>query len=129
MKFQWWPHLRVDDVITSDGKKHGCQKWSNFEGCVRKLIVKQFLDGKHDRKLANIVSTPVATVSKVLKENYCWGCAEMFAGDNNICIRFVMVNWWFKVWVGMLEGPIIEKDTSEVNTCIKGFFCVLLKQM
>ena len=41
------------------------------------LIVKQFLDGKHDRKLADIVSTPVATVSKVLKENYYWGCAEM----------------------------------------------------
>ena len=51
------------------GKKHGCQKWRDFEGCVRKLIVKQFLDGKHDRKLADIVSTPVATVSKVLNNN------------------------------------------------------------
>ena len=59
-----------------------------------KIIVKQFLDGKHDRKLADIVSTPVATVSKVLKENYYWGCAEMFAGDNNICMK---VNCWFKV--------------------------------
>ena len=49
--------------------------------------MKQFLDGKLDRKLADIVSTPVATVSKVLKENYYWGCAEMFAGDNNICMR------------------------------------------
>ena len=75
-----------------DGKKHGCQKWRDFEGCVRKLIVKQFLDGKHDRKLADIVSTPVATVSEVLKGNYCWGCAEMFAGDNNICMRFVKAN-------------------------------------
>ena len=53
-----------------DGKKHGCQKWRDFEGCVRKLIVKQFLDGKHDRKLADIVSTPVATVSKVLNFNF-----------------------------------------------------------
>ena len=78
--------------------------------------MKQFLDSKHDRKLANIVSTPVATVSKVLKENYCWGSAEMFAGDNNICIRFVKSTDDFKVCVGMLEGPIIEKDTSEVNT-------------
>ena len=74
------------------GKKNGCQKWKDFEGCVKKLIVKQFLDGKLDRKLADIVSTPVATVSKVLKENYYWGCAEMFAGDNNICMRFVKVN-------------------------------------
>ena len=106
-----------------DWKKHGCQKWRDFEGCVRKLIVKQFLDGKHDRKLADIVSTHVATVSKVLKENYCWGCAEMFAGDNNICMRFVKVNWWFKVCVGMLEGPIIEMDTSEVNICKDFFVC------
>ena len=75
-----------------DWKKHDCQKWRDFEDCVRKLIVKQFLDGKHDRKLADIVSTPVATVSKVLKKNYCWGCAGMFAGDNNICMRFVKVN-------------------------------------
>ena len=75
-----------------DGKKHGCQKWRDFEGCFRKLIVKQFLDSKHDRKLADIVNTPVATVSKVLKGNYCWGYAEMFAGDNSICIRFVKVN-------------------------------------
>ena len=54
--------------------------------------MKQFLDGKHDRKLGDIVSTPVATVSKFLKENYCWGCAEMFAGDYTICMRFVKVN-------------------------------------
>ena len=93
--------LRVDDVKTSDGwwGKNGCQKWRDFEGCIKKLIVKQFLDGKHDRKLAdiNVVRTPVVTVSKVLKENYYWGCAEMFAGDNNICMRFVKVNWLFKV--------------------------------
>ena len=74
------------------GEKNGCQKWSDFESCVKKLIVKQFLDDKHDRKLADIVSTPVATVSKLLKENYYWGCAETFAGDNNICMRFVKVN-------------------------------------
>ena len=72
--------------------KNGCQKWRDFEGCVIKLIVKQFLHGKHDRKLADIVSIPVATVSKVLKENYYRRCAEMFAGDNNICMRFVKVN-------------------------------------
>ena len=39
-----------------DGKKHGCQKCRDFEGCVRKLIVKQFLDGKHDRKLDDLKS-------------------------------------------------------------------------
>ena len=69
--------------------KNGYQKWRDFKDCVIKLIMKQFLDGKHDRKLADIVSTHVATVFKVLKGNYCWGCVEMFAGDNNICTRFV----------------------------------------
>ena len=28
----------------------------------------------------------------------------------------------------MLEGPVIEKDTSEVNTCKDFFVCVFLKQ-
>ena len=50
-----------------DGEKNGCQKRRDFEGCVKKLFVKQFLDGKHDRKLADIVSTPVATVSKTYR--------------------------------------------------------------
>ena len=59
------------------GKKHGCQKWSDFEYCVRKLILKQFLDGKHDGKLADRVSTPEAIVSKILKEKYFWSYAEM----------------------------------------------------
>ena len=100
MKFHWifsddsiW-ELMMSKLQMDDGEKNGWQKWRDFEGCVKKLIVKQFLD---DRKLADIVSTPVATVSKVLKENYYWGCAEMFAGDNNICMRFVKVNGWFKV--------------------------------
>ena len=57
-----------------------------LKAVLKKIIVKQFLDGKHDRKLADIVSTHAATVSKVLKENYYWGCAEKFAGDNNICM-------------------------------------------
>ena len=30
----------------------------------------------------------------------------------------------FKVCVGMLEGPIIETDTSEVNSCKDFFVCV-----
>ena len=75
MKFHWifsdasiW-QLMLSKLQMDDGKKNGCQKWRDFEGCVKKLIVKQFLDGKHDRKLAdiNVVSTPVVTVSK---DNY-----------------------------------------------------------
>ena len=69
MKFHWifsddsiW-ELMMSKLQMDDGEKNGCQKWRDFEGCVKKLIVKQFLDGKHDRKLADIVSTPVATVS------------------------------------------------------------------
>ena len=52
------------------------KKWRDFEYDVRKLFVKQFLDGKHDRKLADTVSTPKATVSMILKENYSWSYAE-----------------------------------------------------
>ena len=84
--------------------------------------MKQFLDGKHDRKLADSVSTPETIVSKILKEKYFWSYAEMKRHSScHVGLQVITISAEGFVKVRKtLEDPINRKR----YTRNKDFMCV-----